>query len=79
MRVQVNHIKESALFFPLRQHWSVFIDAVDLFHMAVCLACRRSVVHVGDRGLLPVIRLAKPESVTGAVFLDIEAMLLYPS
>ena len=78
MRVQVNHVEESALFLPLWWHWSVFIDTVNIFHMPICLARRRSVVHVGDRSLLPVTRFAKPESVTGAVFLDIESMFPYP-
>jgi hypothetical protein len=34
---------------------------------------------MSDRGFLLVTLFAKPESVTGAVFLDIESMLPYPS
>lgn len=45
--------------------------------MTVCLARRCSVVYVGDRSLLLVIHFVKPESVTGAVFFDIESVFPY--
>jgi hypothetical protein len=77
MRAQVNHVEKSALLLPLRWHRSVFIDTVDIFYMTVCLACRCSAVYMGDCSLPLVIHFVKPESVTGAVFFDIESVFLY--